>query len=106
VTQKDLKLKELLRELAAEFFSRESNRTSLITITSVELKERNSKAVVLFTVMPEDQEPAALDFMRRKLSDFREYVGKHARMMRLPFFEVAIDKGEKARQRLDEISRS
>ena len=101
--QKDEKMKEVIRELAAEFFSRESNRTSLITVTAVELRSRNSRATILFTVMPENQENAALDFMTRQLSDFREYVGNHARMMRVPFFDIAVDKGEKNRQRIDEI---
>lgn len=106
MTQKDLKLKELLRELAAEYFSRESNRTSLITITDVELRSRNSKAIILFTVMPEHQEAAALDFMHRQLTDFREFVNGRARIMRVPFFEVAVDRGEKNRQRLDEVSKN
>ncbi|MDE2037893.1 MAG: ribosome-binding factor A [Patescibacteria group bacterium] len=103
--QKSLKLKELLRGLAADFFSKESNRTSLITVTGVDLKSRNGRATVLFTVMPEDQEAAALDFMKRRLGDFREYVGEHARMMRVPFFDAELDKGEKNRQRLDEIEK-
>ncbi len=102
---KATKLKELLRTLAADFFSRESNRTSLITVTDAELHENGKKAVILFTVLPEKDEPAALDFMRRKLSDFRSYVGDHARIMRVPFFDVAVDKGEKNRQRLEEISK-
>jgi ribosome-binding factor A len=103
--QKEQKLKEAIRELAAEYFSRESNRTSLITITDVELKSRNSKAVILFTVLPSTQEAAVLDFMHRQLSDFREYVSSHARLMRVPFFDVAIDMGEKNRQKIDEVSR-
>ena len=104
--QKDEKIKEIIRELSAEFFSRQSNRTSLITITDVELRSRNSKAIILFTVMPEDQEAAALDFMHRQLTELREYIGTHVRMMRVPFLEVAIDKGEKNRQRMDELSRN
>jgi len=103
--QKDQKMKEIIRELASEFLSRESNRTSLITITNVELEARGSRAKILFTVLPENQENAALDFFTRRLSDLREYVGEHARMMRIPFFEVAIDIGEKNRQRIDEIER-
>ena len=106
MSQKDEKMKEVIRELAAEFFSRESNRTSLITITDVVLKSRSSKSIILFTVLPENQETAALDFMHRQLGNFREYVGEHARLMRVPFFEVAVDKGEKNRQRLDEIDRN
>ncbi len=106
MNQKDEKMKEIIRELAAEYFQRESNRTSLITITGVELRSRNSRATILFTVMPENQEAAALDFMTRQLRDLREYVGDHARMMRVPFFDVALDRGEKNRQKIDEIERS
>jgi ribosome-binding factor A len=104
--QKDEKIKEVIRQLSAEFFSRMSNRTSLITITDVELKSRNSKATILFTVIPDNQEEAALDFMRRQLRELREYVGDHVKIMHVPFLDVAIDKGEKNRQQIDEISRN
>jgi len=103
--QKDEKIREILRELASEFLMRESNRTSLITITGVELFSRGARAKILFTVLPENQEAAALDFFTRRLGDLREYVQEHARMMRVPFFEVGIDVGEKNRQRIDEIER-
>ena len=101
--QKDEKIKEVLREVVSEFLARESNRTSLITVTNVELFSRGSRAKILITVMPEDQEAAAIDFITRRLSDIREYVGEHVRMMRVPFLEVGIDIGEKNRQRIDEI---
>lgn len=103
MSHKESKLKELVKELAAEYFSRESNRTSMITITNVEIKSRGARAVILFTVLPENQEAAALDFMHRHLTSFREFVGTRARLMRLPYFEVAVDKGEKSRQRLEEV---
>ncbi len=101
---KEDKQKDILRELAAEFFSRESNRRSLITITNIEFKSRGATAVILFTVLPVDQEPAALDFMHRQLTEFRDFVRTHSRMMRIPYFEVAVDKGEKNRQLIDSIS--
>jgi len=101
---KESKIKDVIKTLAADFFSRESNRKSLITITDVELKSRGSRAIILFTVLPEDQETAALDFMHRQLSDFRGYVTENSRMMRVPYFEVRIDSGEKNRQHIDEIS--
>ncbi len=103
--QKDQKMKEVIRELAAEFFQRRSNGTSLITITNIELRSRNSRAIILFTVLPEDQEVAALDFMKRQLGDFRDHVNEHARIMRVPFFDVALDKGEKNRQRIEDIGK-
>ncbi len=104
--QKDDKLKEMIRELAAEYFSRESNRQSLITITGVEIFSRGGKARILMTVLPENAEASALEFAHRQLTDFRQYVMEKSRIGRIPFFEVAIDIGEKNRQKIDEIEKS
>jgi ribosome-binding factor A len=106
MTQKDQKIRELIRELAADFFSRESNRLSLITVTDVELRSRGATAVILVTVMPDSQEQEAIEFMHRQLTDFKEYVRTRSKMQRIPFFDVAVDKGEKNRQRLDEIAKT
>jgi ribosome-binding factor A len=103
--QKDEKIKEVIREVVSDFLARESNRTSLITVTGIELGARGSRATMLITVMPEHQEAAAIDFITRRLSDIREYLGEHVRMMRVPFLDVRIDVGEKNRQRIDEIER-
>lgn len=101
---KDNRLSEIIRELASEFFSRESNRKSLITITNVDISAKGSHARILFTVLPEHQEEAALDFMHRQLTDLKHFVMEKSRIGHIPYFEVAIDKGEKNRQRLDEIN--
>ncbi len=105
MNQKDDKLKEIIRELAAEYFSRESNRQSLITITDIELFNRGGKARILMTVLPESAEQAALEFAQRQLTEFRQHVMEKSRIGRIPFFEVALDVGEKNRQRLDEITK-
>ncbi len=105
MSQKDEKLKELLREFAAEYFSRESNRQSLITVTGVDVEARGALATILITVLPESAEEGALGFIHRQLTDFREYVMTKARLMRVPYFAVSIDKGEKNRQRMDEIAK-
>ena len=105
MNQKDDRFREIIRELAATFFLRESNRTSLITVTDVEVKDRGAQATILITVMPEDKEEAALDFARRQLADLRDYVKANSRLMRIPFFDLRIDVGEKNRQRIDEIDR-
>ena len=95
----------MLRELAATFFSRASNRTSLITITNVELRSRNSRATILMTVLPESMEQHAVEFAHRQLTEFREYVKENSRIGYIPFFEVAIDIGEKNRQKIDDLSK-
>ncbi len=106
MSQKDEKIQEILRELAAQFFSRESNRLSLITITGVDLLSRGGKAIILMTVLPESGEKSALEFAHRQLTDFKEYVQENSRIARVPFFEVQIDRGEKNRQRLDAIEKT
>ena len=106
MSQKDDKLKEIIRELAAEYFSRESNRQSLITVTGIELFNRGSKARILITVLPEEQEEAAVSFIHRQLTEFRQHVMEHSRIGHVPYFEVAIDVGEKNRQRIDEIEKT
>lgn len=105
MSQKDDKIREIIKTLAANFFSRQSNRTSMITVTNVELLSRGGRALILMTVLPESQEQNALDFAHRQLTDFKKYVQDNSRIARVPFFEVAIDKGEKNRQRLDEIAK-
>ena len=47
---------QVLRDAAAEFVSRESNRKSLITVTSLSLSNDFSKATVLISVYPEKAE--------------------------------------------------
>ncbi len=105
-SSRDQKLKDVIREAAALFLQRESNYTSILTVTDVSLSERSNNATIFFTVLPEDKEKGALDFVKRKRAEFREYFKSRARMRALPFFDFEIDKGEKNRQRIDEIARN
>ncbi len=103
---KDEILKDLIKKVAGEFIQKESNYTSLITITDVSLAERGKRSNIFFTVLPENKEEAVLDFLKRKRSDFREFFKGRSRMRALPFFDFEIDKGEKNRQHIDEIARN
>lgn len=98
------RIKELLRETAAEFLAREANRQSLITVTRVELSEDGSRAKIFFTVLPTTAEERALSFANRHRTDFITYFKKKIKGARTPFLEFFIDNGEKIRQRLDEIT--
>ncbi|MES2437164.1 MAG: ribosome-binding factor A [Patescibacteria group bacterium] len=98
------KVEETLMHLAAEFLQRESNRISLITVTGIKLADRYTKAVILLSVLPDHKAPEALDFVRRKRSEFKEYIKKHSKLQRLPLVDFEIDYGEKNRQRIEEIS--
>ena len=90
-------------KLAADFVERVSNKKSIITITSIDLSPDMKEAKVLFTVLPDSGEERALEFLKRQRSDFRDYVKKDWNMKFIPFFDFELDKGEKHRQRIDEL---
>jgi len=91
-------------ELAARFFLLEANGSSLMTVTHADVSSDGKRATILFTVLPTEKEQEALEFAKRKRSDFKEFVKKESRLGRIPFFDFHIDVGEKNRQRVDEIS--
>jgi len=101
---KDGRMKRIIFDLATKFIESESNRTSLITITDVQLTDRGKGATILFTVFPEATEETALAFLKRQRSDFRDFVKGKSRLSIIPFFNFAVDHGEKNRQRIDELS--
>ncbi|MDO8579766.1 MAG: ribosome-binding factor A [bacterium] len=103
-TQRKDRFNEVIRDLSARFLSMESNRTSMITITKVASTDKGDRVTIYFTVYPENQEDAALDFAKRKRSDFRNFVRDNSRLSIIPFFEFEIDRGEKARQKIDAIA--
>lgn len=101
---KEEKTREEIQHLASKFVETESNRNSLITVTGVHLTKDFKRAVIFVTVFPESGEEKALNFLKRQRSEFKHYVKKNSRIGRIPFFDFEIDKGEKSRQRIDELS--
>lgn len=97
------KVAEQLRQYAADFLERESNRTSLITVTRCSVSPDLKNATIYMTVLPKDKEDAALDFAKRKRADLRTYVKKYLRLKQLPFFDVELDLGERNRQKIDDL---
>lgn len=95
------KLPELISHLAAEFIALESNRTSLITITGCKLSTDGKRTTILYTVLPENQEQAAKDFISRRRLDFKHYIQDKSRIGRIPHLNFMLDAGEKNRQKID-----
>ena len=100
---RNTKIEEQVREIAARFIERETNKTALITINRVELFERGRKAMLYISVLPEDGEDSAINFLKRKRKDIREEVKKGLNIRTIPFLDVMIDVGEKARRHIDEL---
>ena len=99
------KVAEILHRQAAEFIRDESGRSSLITVTRVELNPSGKDAIIFFTTLPEKEEETALKFLERKTDDFKKIVRDNSRLGLIPHLRFKIDYGERNRQRLDELSR-
>ena len=96
----------LIKEKVAEFLGRENNKTSLITVIHATTSPDLKRATIFITVLPEDKEKTALLFAKRKRGEIREFLKKHMMTKVIPFFDIEIDRGEKNRQKIDELLRA
>jgi ribosome-binding factor A len=101
--QRDGRITSEITRAAGEWISRESNRTSLVTVTRVDLSDDGTRATIMISVLPENQEKAAHDFIRRNLGEMRRYLGDNTKIGKLPTLYVEIDKGEKNRAAVEAI---
>lgn len=101
---KDKKIEEVIKKAATRFLLEEASGASLLTVTHVSVSPKFEHATVFFTAFPDDKEQSALEFLKRKRSEFKEYLRNETKLPRVPFVDFEIDFGEKNRQRIDEIS--
>lgn len=105
-TGKQEKIETHIKELVAQFIERESNKTALITVTRVTMLDRGRSATIFISVLPESGEESALNFLKRKRHDMRTIVKKGLNIHTIPFLDVVIDKGEKARHTIEALLKS
>jgi len=99
------KMKKELMRLAALFFAQNSNRQSMITVTSMNIAPDLKRATIGISVLPESQEEQAVLFAGRRTRDMRDFMGSHINTKFIPRLEVVIDQGEKNRRRIEDLSR-
>ncbi len=102
--RREEKIREALREAAAEYLVREASPKSLITVTSAAISKDGKRAMIYITVLPENFEAEALSFANRNGGRFGEFFRTRVRGVRVPHFTFEIDRGEKNRQRIDILS--
>ncbi len=102
-TERSEKMREAIRHAAAEFLATESNRTSLITVTGIQLSPKGDRATVLITVFPNEKEKEAIAFAARQGGALRDFIGKRISLQYIPRISFAIDIGEKNRQKMDQL---
>ena len=97
------KVAKYIKEIAAEFLGRVNDKTSLITVTSATCSPDLKRATVFITVFPAEKEKLALEFVKRKRGKLRELLKKNMTTKNIPFIDIALDLGEKHRQKIDEL---
>lgn len=102
-TIRDERVTEILRDLGARFLELNGNNSSLITVTRVTLSADGKSATILFTVFPDDYQKTALEFAKRKRSEFKQFVKENSKLGRIPMLDFEIDLGEKNRQKIDAL---
>jgi ribosome-binding factor A len=100
---KQEKITDVIKHLASEFLSKESNRQSLVTVTDVRFNARAKQATILISVLPDHKSTAALDFAKRKRAELRAYIKEKSRLSIIPFLDIQLDLGEKNRQIVDAL---
>jgi ribosome-binding factor A len=105
MAQRNEKVANNIKELAATFLGRENNKTSLLTVTGATVSPDLKRATIFITVFPTLKENEVLHFTQRRLGELRETLKKNMSIKTIPFLEVKIDAGEKNRQKIDELLR-
>ncbi len=83
--------------------AREANRNTLLTVTRTEISTDGKRVNIFLTVLPDSYEEQAVAFANRNRSEFSDFFKKKVKALP-PHVEFVIDKGEKNRLRLDELS--
>ncbi len=75
---------EIVKQAASEFINRESNRTSMITVTGIELDRREAHATIFVSVFPAKDTHGATDFLNRNRDEFKKHLKKFTSLRMIP----------------------
>ncbi len=100
---KDERMMHIIKDLAAQYVARHTNRQSLLTVTRVILSSDQKQVNIMLSVMPRSAEKGALDFLNRSRDEFRDFMKERTKMHILPYARFLADEGEYNRQRVSEL---
>ncbi len=103
MTLRQEKLDAELTKVIAEFLRREFGAAPLVTVTHAKIARGLKSAFVFISVFPETKERAVRARLKKRQHALKEYIAAHMRMKYLPAVSFEIDRGEKNRQRIDEL---
>jgi ribosome-binding factor A len=83
-TERQVKVGLTVRNIAQDFFQRESSGASLITVTRAEISRDLKNTDIYITVLPESKEEQALSFAKRMRTDLRTEIKKKLHIRTVP----------------------
>jgi ribosome-binding factor A len=101
---KDERATSIIHHSVGAFLATIAEPGSLVTVTNIEAKDKERLVHIFVTIYPESKEEEVMKHLKRQRSNLREYVKEHERLLNIPVFDFRIDKGEKNRQHIEEIS--
>ncbi len=84
------KVRAALLHAAQEYVNRESNRTSLITVTRVEMSD-DAVAHIFVSVFPPESTGSAIYFLTRSIPEFVDFYKKSIRIRNVPHITFLAD---------------
>jgi len=93
----------LLSRLIPEFIKKFGFGKTIVTVTHLEISDDLRIVRVLVGVYPPDGETQAMALLAKKNKEIRKHIGAHVRWKFLPELIFLTDKGEKNRQRIEEL---
>ena len=103
MSARDERAVSILLENAGRYIAREAGRDTLITPTRAVISKDRKEATIYVSVFPDGNDGHAIAFLMRHKDMFRNELKKTTRLARLPYIRFEIDRGERARQHLDEV---
>lgn len=101
--ERQIKIGLEIRNIAQNFFQKETSGISLITVTKANISKDLKNTDIYITVLPKNREEQALSFAKRMRTNLRTDIKNKMRIRTIPKVEIKIDAGEKERQKIDKI---
>jgi ribosome-binding factor A len=96
-------LEQVIKNLSATFFARESSKQSLLTVTGAFMSDDLKNCTVYISVFPEKEELSAFHFAKRQRKELQEYLRETMKRQFIPFVDVSLDKGEKLLNKMRDL---
>ncbi|MCX8513520.1 MAG: ribosome-binding factor A [Candidatus Pacebacteria bacterium] len=100
-TERQLKVEQELLKITQDFFQREADRSSMITVTAADINPSFKNATIKISVFPENKRERALIFAQRMAGELRTDIKRRLPIRTIPFVDIVIDQGEIQRQYMD-----